>query len=48
MLKMKKSISPQDLVPAIEEAIKIGREAEIPVQIAHIKALGSANWGRSC
>lgn len=32
---------------AIEEAINIGREARIPVQISHFKIGGRANWGRS-
>lgn len=32
---------------AIEEAINIGREARIPVQISHFKIGGKANWGRS-
>lgn len=32
---------------AIEEAINIGREARIPVQISHFKVGGKANWGRS-
>jgi N-acyl-D-amino-acid deacylase len=30
---------------AIEEAVSIGREAHIPVEIWHLKAAGSANWG---
>src|ERR1017187_7664923 len=30
---------------AIDEAIQIGREAHIPVQIWHLKAAGKANWG---
>jgi len=32
---------------AVEEAIEIGRQAGIPVHIAHIKALGPAVWGQS-
>lgn len=32
---------------ALSEALKIGREANIPVHIAHIKALGPAVWGHS-
>ncbi|MEO1044068.1 MAG: amidohydrolase family protein [Pseudomonadota bacterium] len=32
---------------AVEEALHIGREANIPVHIAHIKALGPAVWGAS-
>jgi len=32
---------------AIEEALTIGREANIPVQISHFKLSGQQNWGRS-
>ncbi|MFM1794919.1 MAG: hypothetical protein RL642_1304 [Bacteroidota bacterium] len=32
---------------AIEEALTIGREANIPVQISHFKVTGKNNWGRS-
>ncbi len=32
---------------AIEEAITIGREAHIPVEISHFKLSGQQNWGRS-
>ena len=32
---------------AIEEALTIGREAKIPVQISHFKLSGQHNWGRS-
>lgn len=32
---------------AIEEALTIGREAGIPVQISHFKLSGQHNWGRS-
>jgi len=32
------------VVEAIEEAITIGREANIPVQISHLKTAGPANW----
>jgi N-acyl-D-amino-acid deacylase len=35
------------LVGAVEEAIRIGREARIPVHISHIKALGVDVWGQS-
>jgi dihydroorotase/N-acyl-D-amino-acid deacylase len=31
---------------ALDEAIRIGREAKIPVQIWHLKAAGKRNWGR--
>jgi N-acyl-D-amino-acid deacylase len=34
------------ITAAIEEAVRIGREAKIPVQIWHLKASGKANWGR--
>ena len=32
---------------AIEEAITIGREANLPVQISHFKLSGQHNWGKS-
>lgn len=32
------------LVEAIEEILDIGREANIPVQISHLKTFGPANW----
>lgn len=32
---------------AIEEALTIGRQARIPVQISHFKISGPVNWGRS-
>jgi len=35
------------LIPAIEEAIQIGREAKIPVHISHIKCLGTDVWNQS-
>jgi N-acyl-D-amino-acid deacylase len=34
------------IIPALDEAIRIGREAHIPVEIWHLKAAGKANWGR--
>ncbi len=34
------------LVDAVGEAIEIGRQGGVPVQIAHHKASGKANWGR--
>jgi len=34
------------LLDALEEAITIGREAKIPVEIWHLKAAGRNNWGR--
>jgi N-acyl-D-aspartate/D-glutamate deacylase len=35
------------LLAAIEETLQIGREANIPVHISHIKALGVDVWGQS-
>jgi len=35
------------VVESLKEAIKIGESAGIPVQIAHFKALGKQNWGRT-
>lgn len=32
---------------AIEEALHIGREAHMPVEISHFKLSGQQNWGRS-
>ncbi|MBX7196168.1 MAG: D-aminoacylase [Sandaracinaceae bacterium] len=34
------------LVPSFEEALRIGREAKIAVQISHHKAGGRFNWGK--
>jgi N-acyl-D-amino-acid deacylase len=34
------------VLPAIDEALRIGREAHIPVEIWHIKVSGKNNWGR--
>src|SRR5271168_53954 len=34
------------IIAALDEAIRIGREAHIPVQIWHLKAAGKQNWGR--
>jgi dihydroorotase/N-acyl-D-amino-acid deacylase len=31
---------------ALDETIRIGREARIPVEIWHLKVAGKANWGR--
>ncbi|HEY7212260.1 MAG TPA: D-aminoacylase [Bryobacteraceae bacterium] len=31
---------------ALDEAFRIGREAQIPVEIWHLKAAGKKNWGR--
>ena len=35
------------LIPAIEEAIQIGREAKLPIHISHIKCLGVDVWNQS-
>lgn len=35
------------LLKAVQEVIEIGREAGLPVHIAHIKALGPRVWGKS-
>lgn len=35
------------VISAIEEALTIGREAKIPVEISHFKLSGQQNWGRS-
>lgn len=34
------------LLEAIDEAITIGRQAHIPVEIYHLKASGQQNWGK--
>ena len=34
------------IIPALDEAFRIGREARIPVEIWHLKAAGKSNWGR--
>ncbi|HHW19014.1 MAG TPA: D-aminoacylase [Firmicutes bacterium] len=34
------------LIEALEEAICIGFEAEVPVQVSHFKAMGQRNWGK--
>jgi dihydroorotase/N-acyl-D-amino-acid deacylase len=34
------------ILPALDEAFRIGKEANIPVEIWHLKAAGKANWGR--
>lgn len=35
------------LIGAVNEVIRIGREARLPVHISHIKALGADVWGQS-
>jgi N-acyl-D-amino-acid deacylase len=34
------------VLEALDEAIRIGREAKIPVEVWHVKAAGQRNWGR--
>ena len=34
------------VLDAIDEALRIGRDAHIPVEIWHIKVAGKGNWGR--
>jgi N-acyl-D-amino-acid deacylase len=33
------------VLPAIDEALRIGREAQIPVEIWHLKVAGNPSWG---
>lgn len=35
------------LLDAVREAIRVGSEADMPVQINHFKAMGVANWGET-
>ena len=35
-----------EILPALDEAIRIGREAGIPVEVWHLKTAGKNNWGR--
>ncbi len=35
-----------EILPALDEAIRIGREAAIPVEVWHLKTAGKNNWGR--
>jgi N-acyl-D-aspartate/D-glutamate deacylase len=35
------------LIGAVNEVIRIGREAKLPVHVSHIKALGADVWGQS-
>ena len=35
-----------EIIPALDEAIRIGREAKIPVEIWHLKVAGKRNWAR--
>jgi N-acyl-D-aspartate/D-glutamate deacylase len=34
------------LLDSVEESLRVGREAKVPVQISHHKAMGEAYWGR--
>ncbi|HEV8617090.1 MAG TPA: D-aminoacylase [Methylomirabilota bacterium] len=34
------------LLDAVREAIRVGREGGLPVQISHVKAAGRPNWGK--
>jgi dihydroorotase/N-acyl-D-amino-acid deacylase len=34
------------VLAAIDEAVRIGREGHVPVEIWHIKVAGKSNWGR--
>jgi N-acyl-D-amino-acid deacylase len=34
------------VLTAIDEALRIGKEAQIPVEIWHLKVAGKTNWGR--
>lgn len=36
----------ETVVEAVQEALTIGREAGLPVQLSHHKALGRAHWGK--
>ena len=35
-----------EILPALAEAIRIGREARLPVEVWHLKVAGKLNWGR--
>jgi len=37
----------ETLIAAVEEAVRIGGEAGVPVQIAHFKASGKPHWGKT-
>ena len=36
-----------DLLPAVDEAISVGRRAGVPVEISHLKAQGQRNWPKA-
>ena len=35
------------LMDSLDEALTIGRDGRLPVQITHLKAMGVANWGKA-
>jgi len=35
------------LIDSVEETLEIGRRAELPVIVSHLKASGRANWGKA-
>ncbi len=35
-----------NLLDSVAEAIRVGREGELPVQVSHIKAAGRPHWGK--
>jgi N-acyl-D-amino-acid deacylase len=35
------------ILQAMDEAVRIGKHAEVPIVISHLKCAGIANWGRS-
>jgi len=35
-----------NLLTSVREAIRIGRESGVPVEVSHLKAAGRANWGK--
>jgi N-acyl-D-aspartate/D-glutamate deacylase len=37
----------ETILQALDEAVRIGKHAKIPVVISHLKCAGIANWGRS-
>jgi N-acyl-D-amino-acid deacylase len=36
-----------DIFPALDEAIRIGKEAKVPVELYHLKMAGRRNWSKS-
>ncbi len=36
----------ETIIEALDEALRIGREAKIPIEVWHLKAAGKSNWGR--